>query len=541
MRDLFENGPTRSVPGVEDFDQHYTTGQQWGYVPRYELNDDTGEIDVYDPAWGEEHIGDWEGDEIFAELFRHPVFQRLAAIEQLTLPKIYSTMPGSTEFTRWEHAWGSVVFVRKMIREAEAEGRTFTPREKLVLQLRTFVSDAAHTAFSHLGDWLRQGFGGSEDSHDEDLTQYLEDTGVNEILRRSQFQIQPEEVVFPPIHDWVECPSPALCVDRVDYGVREIMRWVDPAAGRVLRHAFKLDDQNRLVMKSKEAAKYFGVCFGMLATEHWSHPVHRLQLQLFGDIVKGAILNGPPMLRGEGVMHPVDMLYTVDNDVIANIRTIGTLNNDLHALLLDIARAQRRVFAWGRQPTIEDITSNLRPSSFEKVRETVRFPHPLHEDSFFAEYAGVAPQNIELLPVGSQQDVPDFNQLPHTYDIYLPAFKPRAIDPQYTDADGQTRHISETDAHYKTMLSDVRAIQGQPYVARIYMAPQAKEKLQTKMSQVQKAWNKAMARERTQESRTALNDALRIIGHLAISTSPNRINLVFDARPVPAQRSPQAG
>lgn len=514
------------LPGHHDFDQHYTTGRQVQFLPNYEYSEQQRRLHIEDPVWGSETIGDWEGDELFGELFLHPTFQRLAAIEQLTLPRVYATMPGSTELTRWEHAWGSVVFVRKMIRQAEAEGRTFDPRQKMVLQLRTLVSDAAHTAFSHLGDWLRQGFGGTEDSHDEDLTDYLENTGVNDVLRNSRFGIQPEEVIFPPVEDWVECSSPALCVDRVDYGVREIMRWVDPGVNEVWRNAFRIDEQDRLVMKDEATARYFGLCFGMLATEHWSHPVHRLQLQLFGDIVKGAILDVPPVVRGYP-MHVIDRLYTVDNDVIANIRATGTLNNDLHALLLDIARAQRRVFAWGREKSVDHFAQYHRPPGLSYKPELLTYPHPLVEDTHFLAYTGVAPQNIELLPVQHAEALDDFGKLPHTLDLFLPAFKPRAIDPPFTDAEGRVRRVGEVDDSYGEYLDTIRRIQSQPYVARIYMAPPAKARLQGKLLEVQAEWDDAMRQERTPDSRENLVKILQSIGFMAIGSSPNTINLVY--------------
>lgn len=198
--------------GQEDFDQHYVTGRQLRQLPRYEYHEEEKAIYIDDPVWGREKIGEWEGDEVFCDLYTHPVFQRLAGIEQLTLPKQYATMPGSYDFTRWEHVWGSMVFVRKMIRQAEAEGQIFTPEEKRNLQLRTLLSDAGHTAFSHMRDWVRQGFGGAENSHDEELFEFLETHGVNDVLRWRG--IAPRDVIFPPRQDWVECDPPKLCVDR---------------------------------------------------------------------------------------------------------------------------------------------------------------------------------------------------------------------------------------------------------------------------------------------------------------------------------------
>lgn len=504
-----------------DFDQHYNTSRQTRTLASYESHEEEGRIYISDPVWGKEIIGDQEGDEIFLELYRHPVFQRLAAIEQLTLPKIYATMPGSVEFTRWEHVWGSVVFVRKMLRQAEEEGRAFDPREKINMQVRTLLSDAKHTVFSHLGDWLRQTFGGPEDSHDMDQHDFFEGTGINAILRRHG--IDPQEVTMPEgVHDFVECPDPDLCTDRVDYGCREIARWVDPGSEGEWKECFSIDVQNRLIMKDKQMAQYFALAFGLLATEHWSHPVHRLQLQLFAELVKGAVLDGPVLLQGDN-LHPFDKLYTIDADVMAGIRSTGPLNHDLHAILLDIARAQRRIFAWGREGEIQRFLTPYAPYGAEGLDEP-SFPHPLESTSWDSEYSGVKPQNIELIPVESTEEVADFETNDHTYDMYLPSLKVRGVDPLYYDEDGTVHRVSE-DPQIGRLIAQHRQIQAQAYVARIHLSPDAAARLHDKIATVQKEWDTAVSGPRTPESTASLYDNLRYLGGIALTHAPHPIRL----------------
>ena len=505
---------------IPDYDQHYNMADSVMLVPSYECDTEAGTITIQDPAWGEAIIGDWKGDEIFVELYQHPVFQRLAGIEQLTLPKQYATMPDSFEFTRWEHAWGSVVFVRKMIREAEERGRIFDDREKLILQLRTIVSDAAHTAFSHMGDWLRQGFGGAEDSHDEDLMEYLEKTGVSDILRRHE--IAPEEVVFPDTSDWVECDSPDLCVDRVDYIVREAIRWLKPNPQDVWREAFMINDQNQLVMKSEELAAYFGMASGLLATEHWVHPVHRLQLQLFADMVRGAVVHDDEELID--TLHPIDKLYTIDSMLVANMRQIGDLNYVLSSLMLTIGRDQRRIYDWNRR---EDVGRFLRAYQVDTqnfpVDKPEAFPHPLDESPEYAEYTGSEPQFVELVPVDSKADVADFGQQTHTYDVYLPPLKARGVDPPYVHCKGGVARLSEENSNYASMLEQQRAIQGQAYVARVHLAPKAIDRLKSKIDVVREKWSKAMSAERIPEDPERFREKLHTIGMIAVSGSANII------------------
>jgi hypothetical protein len=492
-----------------DIDQYHLTGRQTIALQSIEFHEAKREIHVYDQVWGEEILGREPGDDIFLELFLHPAIQRLADIEQLTLPKEYATIPGTADFSRWEHAWGSVVLTRKLLREAQARGRVFDPREKLIMQLRTFISDAGHTAFSHLGDWLRQGYDGPQTSHDEGLKAYLEAVGINDIFRSRN--IDPEEVIFPNKQDFVECDPPDLCIDRVDYAVREIIRWVDPGSEHDWRQAFMLDDQNGLILKNQALARRFGLSFGLLATEHWGHPVHRLQVQLFGELVKGAILDVPQLLRGGEDMHPIDRLYTIDSDVLANTRSVGVLNSQLHALLLDIGRAQRRSFAWARETELLRFIRN-------DVSDTNNFPHPLQPLSWQGEYSGVKPQNVAL--VEAEKDTTTEGPYSQIIKRFIPAMKPRSVDPLFRRADGSVARLSTEDARYAALAGQYRAIQSQSYEARIYLAPDAAASLQNKLDNVRKEWEEQMAKPRTEASIAALAASLRFVGSLAMGRSP---------------------
>ncbi len=510
------------LPGGEDHDQHYTAAHQIRTRPRYECFDDERKILIDDPIWGNCEIGNRPGDEIFLELYTNPLVQRTAAIEQLTLPKHFSTMPGSTEMSRWEHVWGSVVFVRKMVDKAEAQGRVFDDREVLSWQLRTFVSDLGHTAFSHLGDWLFQGYGGKEDQHDEELHDILEIGGVHDILRRHNFL--PEEITFPDIHDWIENSSPDLCVDRVDYGAREIARWVtgyEPSTDWLAR--FQLDEQNRIVLPSKEQAKAFAVNFALLATEHWGHPVHRLQLQLFGELVRSIIADEElRSLFWEDIHHPRDLLYTVDGDVNASSRAVGELNHDLFGVLLDIARAQRKIFAHGRHTELEQAVSAMTTYADSKMMSELKsFPNPLEARHWTTNYTGAKPGTLDFIPVDSVATVEDFDKLPYALDVFLPPLKPRAIDPLYQAGDRILR-LSETDEHFKELRNEQARIQSQAYVARLYAAPDFIAKIKEKFQEVESIWQEKLKYKRADQE--TMRSQFKHIGALAIGTQMAEIS-----------------
>lgn len=505
------------LPGSEDHDQHYTSANQIRTLPTYEYDEDLRRISIADPVWGKCEIGDWSGDEVFFDLYLSPLVQRSAAIEQLTLPKHFATMPGSTEMSRWEHLWGSVVFVRNMIEKAELSGIAFDEREKTILQLRTFVSDLGHTAFSHLGDWLFQGYGGAENQHDEELSDLLEITGVNEVLLRHD--IDPEEVVFPEVDDWIECSAPDLCVDRVDYGAREMLRWVsgyEPT--ETWNNRFTLDDRKRIVMNNCKEAKRFALQFGLLATEHWGQPVHRLQLQLFGELVRSVVSSENLVGMGwDHLQHPRDLLYAIDSNINGGSRSVGDLNHDLFGVMLDIARAQRKIFAFGRYKDIELSMIHLLdyPAGDD---EHNNFPDPLIATTWENRYTGNCPGNVELIVAQTPDELSDFGELEHTLDVFLPPLKPRIIDPLFYDQDGKVKRLSEEDSYYADLKEQIKEYQERGYIARLHAAPGFLNSIKDKLVKVGQQWDKSLQFERAEKDE--FRDMIKFVGSLAVASSP---------------------
>ena len=69
-------------------------------LPVYELEDD--KMRIHDVVWGDCEIGDRQPyDSLLMELARSPLFRRLQAVEQLTLPPRFATLPNTTYFSRW--------------------------------------------------------------------------------------------------------------------------------------------------------------------------------------------------------------------------------------------------------------------------------------------------------------------------------------------------------------------------------------------------------------------------------------------------------
>lgn len=252
-----------------------------------------------DPVWGEVDLERWGVDggneyvPLFAELLVHPAITRLIAIEQLTLPDRYSTMPNAERFSRWEHVTGSGEFTSQLIDKWNRNNpeKAIGSREKTIYILRTMLSDVAHTFGSHLGDWIQGDE--SEEAHDWSLKSYLEMTGLAGILTRYGISIDEVCLTEIAIQDFIEKKSPYLCVDRIDYGVREIHRtnpyfWDPSRRFTIDDFELTMDSEGvlQVIMPQPSRALLFAKSYELLPQEDWSESLQRLQTYLYTRLVK---------------------------------------------------------------------------------------------------------------------------------------------------------------------------------------------------------------------------------------------------------------
>jgi hypothetical protein len=81
-----------------------------------------------DPVWQfgspeNLRLGEKLEDDVLLSIFYSDAIRRLQAVEQLTLPPEYTTIPNTGAFSRFEHIWGSVLFVRQMAAQQGIEGQ----------------------------------------------------------------------------------------------------------------------------------------------------------------------------------------------------------------------------------------------------------------------------------------------------------------------------------------------------------------------------------------------------------------------------------
>ena len=142
-------------------------------------------------------------EEVLLELIESPAFQRLKQIHQYGA-SYYITH--REEYTRYDHSLGVFAILR-------AKGAP------LAEQIAGLLHDVSHTAFSHVGDQIFQGQYAGDDYQGSIHQSFLEERGLDEILKRHGFtaaQVLPKQELFPAL----EQPSPNLCADRIEYNIQ---------------------------------------------------------------------------------------------------------------------------------------------------------------------------------------------------------------------------------------------------------------------------------------------------------------------------------
>jgi HD superfamily phosphohydrolase len=461
-------------------------------VSSYDLDGNT--MMIRDAVWGEELIDGPHSDfdTLLMRLARSALFRRTQAIEQLTLGKNFATVPSTTYMSRWSHIWGSLIFIRKM-----NEGRDIDPRINQTMQLRTLLSDVGHTAFSHLGDWMFQE-AGSEDLHDRELKNILTVSGVKDILSQHGFSL--DETVFPDVKDWVECPSPDLNVDRVDYGLREMLRWQTSFTGLNYYQSklanpqslFEIVDDN-LVVKDPNFATKFAIGYSVLPTEHWAQPAHRLQLQLLQMAMRRIITQKLDVEGG----HPRDEMYAVDNMFDQDFKTWDMMN--LESIMKNLALTQRQIFAQGRK---QDLDSIFRQSEYPLSELRAKpyvfptFPDPLQNYTWESEQFIIPHAPNLIIESVDQIEVDPMTVTMQGLQIALPALKARIVDPRMLNEKGEVVRLSEYNPSYLDYLKGQRQEMSKAYLVTILMHSKFAEAVIAKDKEAMELWGEFVKRPR---------------------------------------------
>lgn len=138
---------------------------------------------------------------VLTDLMNTPVIQRLKGIHQSG--PVYLINPDLAQ-TRFEHSVGVMLLIRKLGGHMRA-------------QIAGLLHDMAHTAFSHLIDYVLEV--AAEDYHEKRHEGVLEDAELQAVLLRNGFP--PHHFAELELYPLLEYPKPGLSADRIDYTLRD--------------------------------------------------------------------------------------------------------------------------------------------------------------------------------------------------------------------------------------------------------------------------------------------------------------------------------
>lgn len=183
--------------------------------------------------------GEFKIELVLEELINTEAIQRLKHIHQggasyLVNPK--------WNVTRYEHSVGTMLFVRLMGGSIEE-------------QIAGLLHDISHTAFSHVVDFALDNK--EEDYHEKVFEKVIEESEVPTVLKEYGYDYKD---IIEDESKWtiLEKPAPALCGDRIDYTLRDVLSYGVVSSEEVKEFIDNLKVVNGEVMiTSIESAEWF--------------------------------------------------------------------------------------------------------------------------------------------------------------------------------------------------------------------------------------------------------------------------------------------
>ncbi len=208
---------------------------------------------------------------VILELLETPQILRLKGMSNYGIPDRYYHYRG---FSRYGHGTGVMILLKKL-------GAT------LEEQVAGLLHDVSHFAFSHVADWVFSN-GGEEELADTLLEKFIRETGLAKILKKFNFSVK--RVSNGDLFPLLERKIPDLCVDRVDYALRELRCSWGVKSEKINNYLKKLINfNNRVVFTDQKSAFNFAKDFLRLQTQHWANYETVMRYDLFSQALKIAL------------------------------------------------------------------------------------------------------------------------------------------------------------------------------------------------------------------------------------------------------------
>ena len=239
------------------------------------------ELIIFDEVYGKEIIK----ETVLIELINSKPVQRLKRVSQYGVPDEYYH---KINYSRFDHSIGVLLLLRRLGADLDE-------------QIAGLLHDVSHTAFSHVVDWAI-GDSTKEDYQDINHSNIIKNSEIPEIL--TKYLINSEEISKIEEFSLLEKPAPSLCVDRIDYTLRELKKdgeEVDDYIKNLIVH------DGQIVFKEKEVAKKFADSYLKLQNEHWAGSQAKIRYHILGSILKKAL---------EKKIISLEDLYKTDKEII---------------------------------------------------------------------------------------------------------------------------------------------------------------------------------------------------------------------------------
>ncbi|MFH1787198.1 MAG: HD domain-containing protein [archaeon] len=265
-------------------------------------------MEMIDRVYGKEEIK----ESVLIDLINSNVVQRLKGISQLGMPDEYYHKKG---YSRYEHSIGVLILLRKL-------------NADLTEQIAGLLHDVSHTAFSHVVDWVL-GDPTKEDYQDNHFSEVFFNSNIPKILDKYGFDSS--KISNIESFSLLERRAPNLCVDRIDYTLRELeFLGKSEIVKRILND---LTTKNgRVVFQGFRVAEDFANEYMNLQNEHWAGNEARARYYILASVLKkgleNEIINVNDFMRTDNEV--IQLLKETNNDYILN--GLSLLKNSLKVL-----------------------------------------------------------------------------------------------------------------------------------------------------------------------------------------------------------------
>lgn len=239
-------------------------------------------------------------EEIILKILNSKSVLRLKKIEQTGLPPKLHYKLG---FSRYEHTLGVLCLCYKFNLSVETK-------------LAAIFHDLAHTAFSHVYDYLVKNY--DENFHDNNLKKILDnDEEIKSILKDHNIDLKQ----FYNIEDYytiIKRKDRFLNFDRFDYTIREFLYFKKDKSkvNDFLENVFLKD--NFIIFKNYKLAKEFNEIYIYFSQNHWGGAEHKTRYSIFVDALQKALdlnlITHNDFYKTDDYI--LDILYSSNNEYI---------------------------------------------------------------------------------------------------------------------------------------------------------------------------------------------------------------------------------